>query len=334
LDERRPERLFSGSSPKLAKVLTSRISPFAKEKSRHELLIENDSQLVRGEILGNPLQNSGVDSLAQEHDLPAFDAPERKVTKSEHLPFLTTPPEEVKIQPDSPYRCERMRALLLKARAWTEGLQNGSIPSSAWLAEQQNVTRARISQILRLTRLAPEIQSDLLAPSAQPSAPTEHQLRRLAGLAPHLQLSQWERHRPQVPAERRRPSKKARSNRSRHKGFQHLFILARRYEALATSGQYRSLKEVGEVEGVSGEWVGRIVALLQLAPAIIERLDVPCEQLPPGMKWSDIQALTRYSDHAAQLVMFAQLVKECARRSTKVGKGKGRIKGSKRKSRP
>ena len=66
------------------------------------------------------------------------------------------PPEPFKPRP---LHISRMLALAHKMR---ETIDNGEVASAAQLAKQLKFTRARISQLLDLTLLAPDIQEEIL----------------------------------------------------------------------------------------------------------------------------------------------------------------------------
>lgn len=57
----------------------------------------------------------------------------------------------------------RVVELLRKAIGWQALLESGKIASQAEIARQEGVTRARVTQIMGLLRLAPEIQGKILA---------------------------------------------------------------------------------------------------------------------------------------------------------------------------
>ena len=74
-----------------------------------------------------------------------------------------------------------------------------------------------------------------------------------------------------------------RPRKQRGKGVQHLFARARRYRQILDSDQAKSLRDLGRQEGVSSARVSQILNVLNLAPEIIDQVDVPAEQLPPGI---------------------------------------------------
>ena len=76
--------------------------------------------------------------------------------------------------------------LLLKALEWQELLRSGRMRSQAGIARREGITRARVTQIMALLRLAPEIQDCILSP------PTPAAGRRLVsvrcGLSPESRI--------------------------------------------------------------------------------------------------------------------------------------------------
>ena len=54
-------------------------------------------------------------------------------------------------------------ALLQQATAWRESLDSGQIPNQAAIARQEGISRARVTQILNLLTLPPEIQGSILS---------------------------------------------------------------------------------------------------------------------------------------------------------------------------
>jgi ParB-like chromosome segregation protein Spo0J len=76
----------------------------------------------------------------------------------------------------------RVVELLRKAIEWREQLNSGEALSQADIARREGVTRARVTQVMGILRLAPEIRQRILAmpdvPGRQPV--TERTLRPIA----------------------------------------------------------------------------------------------------------------------------------------------------------
>jgi hypothetical protein len=76
--------------------------------------------------------------------------------------------------------------LLRKAIEWQQQLDTGEVNTRAEIARREGITRARVTQIMAMLLLAPEIQKEILAiPSGcQKTAVTERALRPIANLDP------------------------------------------------------------------------------------------------------------------------------------------------------
>lgn len=82
-------------------------------------------------------------------------------------------------------RIPRVARLLALAHRLDELLRTGAVRNQADLAELGGVTRARVTQILNLLSLAPDIQERILTLPAMVSGRdriTEHHIRQLASL--------------------------------------------------------------------------------------------------------------------------------------------------------
>ena len=62
---------------------------------------------------------------------------------------------------------ETLRSFLVKAHHWQRQLLKGKVTSIQALAKQEGMDKSDMSKILRLTTLAPDIQSDLLLRTGQ-----------------------------------------------------------------------------------------------------------------------------------------------------------------------
>ncbi len=72
----------------------------------------------------------------------------------------------------------RVVELLKQAQEWQRQLENGDIENRAQIARQENISRARVTQIFMLLNLAPEIQEQILKLSKSVTQPvTERMLR-------------------------------------------------------------------------------------------------------------------------------------------------------------
>ncbi len=86
-------------------------------------------------------------------------------------------------RPEEP-RTPRVAELLRKAIEWRPLLASGAVSNQAALARREGLTRARVTQILALLRLAPEIQHHILSMPDMVGRPsiTERALRRVTQL--------------------------------------------------------------------------------------------------------------------------------------------------------
>ena len=102
------------------------------------------------------------------------------------VPLRRTTPTTAK-GPKTP----RIVELLRKAIEWQALLESGEVTCQAEVARREGLTRARMTQVMGLLRLAPEIQQHILAMPDMVRTPsiTERALRRVTRLAqPGAQL--------------------------------------------------------------------------------------------------------------------------------------------------
>jgi hypothetical protein len=97
------------------------------------------------------------------------------------------PPRRGKPKPPRKPRPPRVAELLRKAIEWRRQLDAGEVRNQAEIARREGLTRARVTQVLGLLRLAPEIQEHILALPETVGRPaiSERALRPIAGLAEH-----------------------------------------------------------------------------------------------------------------------------------------------------
>ncbi len=84
-------------------------------------------------------------------------------------------------------RTPRAVELLRKAQEWRRQLEVGEVPTQAEIARREGITRARVTQIMGLLRLIPEIQERIMTMPETVHRPgiTEHGLRPIAQLCNH-----------------------------------------------------------------------------------------------------------------------------------------------------
>lgn len=114
-------------------------------------------------------------------------------------------------------------------------------------------------------------------------------------------------------------SSPARSPKQRGKGVQHLFARARRYRQMLDSGQAKSLRDLGRQEGITGARVCQILNLLELAPEIVEQVDVPFERLPPGINVTRLREIAASQDRKEQRRRFRSAQNSAPTRRTQSG---------------
>jgi hypothetical protein len=106
-------------------------------------------------------------------------------------------------------RPPRVARLLALAYRFEELVRTGAVKDYAELARLGHITRARVTQIMNLLSLAPEIQEYLLwLPSERTGEPTERDLRRIAG-----ELG-WDRQRAMFREHKEKPPRKPPAARS------------------------------------------------------------------------------------------------------------------------
>jgi len=66
-------------------------------------------------------------------------------------------------KPPKVARTPRVVELLRKAMEWQSLMESGQIASQADIARQEGITRARVTQVMGMLRLVPEIQQTILA---------------------------------------------------------------------------------------------------------------------------------------------------------------------------
>ncbi|MCX7805855.1 MAG: hypothetical protein N3A38_11790 [Planctomycetota bacterium] len=103
--------------------------------------------------------------------------PANRVVSAVPTPRYAPKPPEPPREPRTPPVVEMLR----KALAWRRELDSGAVATQADIARREGLTRARVTQVLMLVRLAPEIQEKVLTlpPTAGRHAISERLLRPL-----------------------------------------------------------------------------------------------------------------------------------------------------------
>ena len=84
------------------------------------------------------------------------------------------------------------------------------------------------------------------------------------------------------------------------RGFQHLFVQARAWQAALDADEVRSLAELAQRERQSRHQVARVLDLLTLPDDIQAALDVPAQDLPSGATQAMVRKLVKLGDAEAQ----------------------------------
>lgn len=162
--------------------------------------------------------------------------------------------------------------------------------SRAALARREGLSRARVTQVMKLVELAAPVQAVVLGDLEAEVALSVRELRELAKVGPGCQEAELETRLVQARDE----YLVARAcDRGRPLGFQHLFAKARRWQGQLDGGDFSSVRELAQAEGLSASRVSDVLNLLCLAPEIATVLDVPAERAPKGVTWREVQRMGR-----------------------------------------
>jgi len=185
-------------------------------------------------------------------------------------------------------------------------IRSGEVANAAEVSRKENLTRARVSQLLGLLRLDPVILADLESEEGAGPVPTEGALRKLSMQPAAKQRAQYGsliEKEEKMGRPRRSGPPHARAHLPR-RGLSHLFEQARRYQTLLDSGEVRSLEEIGKRDGISGSRVGQVLGLLQLAPDIVDLLvDQPAGD-ERAITYRELLRIARMPDLTAQRRAF------------------------------
>ncbi len=99
-----------------------------------------------------------------------------------HRVINALPPRVRNRKPPKAPRTPRVAELLRKAIEWQVLLESGEVANQAAIARQEGITRARVTQVMGLLRLTPEIQQHVLSLPDMGRRPaiTERALRPIA----------------------------------------------------------------------------------------------------------------------------------------------------------
>ncbi len=97
------------------------------------------------------------------------------------------PPPRGKPRPPKESKTPRVVELLRNAIEWSALLESGQVANQAEIARRENISRARVTQVMGLLSLAPEIQEQILSIPDGVSRPsiTERMLRPTKTISDH-----------------------------------------------------------------------------------------------------------------------------------------------------
>lgn len=191
-----------------------------------------------------------------------------------------------------------------RARRYAAAIREEPGLTQGQLAEREGVSGARVNQVLSILRLDPSILADLTDLEREEPVPSLDELFVIGRLSGgRAQVARYRAVCAALAGERVGVKVQA----ARQPGFQHLFARARVWQSALDSGQFRSLAELAQAEGLTRHRVAQVLDLLTLAPEIQAALDVPFEALPAGITQKDVMALARVEGVEAQREGFARL---------------------------
>jgi hypothetical protein len=205
-------------------------------------------------------------------------------------------------------RRRALRGHLQRARLFRERIDRGLIANAAAVATEEGLTRARVCQLLKLLDLAPEVLVDLKDEDGVGPVPSEHRLRKLAGVRPVE--NQVERYSGLIEAEvaSREQTAVAPKPPLPRRGFQHLFRRARRYHAMLESGRTPSMEAIARAEGISSARVRQVLILLQLPPEVYEQVDVAPNSVPTHITEKALRNVAAQRSKPQQIREWQRLV--------------------------
>lgn len=193
-------------------------------------------------------------------------------------------------------RLKRVRATLAKARAISDWIACEPKRRPADAARREHVTRARICQLLRLMKLAPEIWRDMDQPGRTGPVLGEKELRMLAACGTKEQVKRYRAllglDAPQAGADDAPVDvRKA----ARHRGLAQHVAHARELHALVESGRFASVRALAKHVGLSGTRVSQLLSLLDLAPEILAAITAAGEQ-ELGVTEKELRVIARMEE--------------------------------------
>ncbi len=235
-----------------------------------------------------PVISVGRDGKPLQTDRESGQAPAKGAGRRRGIgPRETESGHGIGPTPPDPWaaRIQKVRAALDRARRFQGWMLAQADRTAADVARREKLTRARVSQLLRLLKLAPEIIADIDRPGRTGRVLGELELRQLAGLGRKEQLKLYRAklgldEQGKVTAEGRAAEAEVRPQQARNRGLAQHLARARRYRELVESGRFQTMTELAMSEGVSVSRVSQLLNLLDLHPDIIAAIDVPQEREP------------------------------------------------------
>jgi hypothetical protein len=214
-------------------------------------------------------------------------------------------------------RLKRVRATLAKARAIADWIACEPKRRPADAARREHVTRARICQLLRLMKLAPEIWRDIEQPGRTGAVLGEKELRMLAGCGTKEQVR---RYRALLGLDQPKAGEGAVADvrkQARHRGLAQHLAHARELQALVESGRFSSVRALARHAGLSGTRVSQLLGLLDLAPEILAAIEAAGEQ-ELGVTEKALRVIARMEERV-QVREWRQLMRSRTANSTTPG---------------
>ncbi len=163
---------------------------------------------------------------------------------------------------------KRTLATLDRARRLQAWIDAEPGRKAADVARKEGVTPARVSQLLLLLKLVPEIRADLERPGRTGKVPGEVELRQLAGLEQAAQLG---RYRQIIGLDE--PPPMTVNGAERNRGLARHVARARELQALIDGGRFESIADLARHAGMSGSRASQLLNLLELPPEILASID-------------------------------------------------------------
>ena len=190
-----------------------------------------------------------------------------------------------------------------RARRFAAAIREEPGLTQGQLAQREEVSGPRVNQVLSILRLDPSILADLTDLDREEPVPSLDELFVIGRLpGGRAQVARYRAVCAALNGERVGVKVQA----ARQPGFQHLFARARVWQSALDSGQFRSLAELAQAEGLTRHRVAQVLDLLTLPPEIQAALDAPFEELPAGITQKEVMAVARVLGVEAQREMSAR----------------------------